>query len=104
MVMEEANCPCSDMGSGTGLGQAGPLTELCDVCDVVVLVLAGTFVRCAWASAALSIRLMGSGLYGAARATDADAEGKMLALAVVDGDDEATLLCLRDAESRSVTD
>lgn len=41
MAMEEANCPCSDMGSGTGLGQAGPLTELCDVGDVVVVVLPG---------------------------------------------------------------
>jgi hypothetical protein len=42
--MEEAACPCSDMGSGTGLGQAGPLTELCDVGDVIVLVLSGTSV------------------------------------------------------------
>lgn len=39
-------------------------------------------------------------LYCTVRETDADAEGKTLALAVVDGDDEAMLLCMRDAESR----
>jgi hypothetical protein len=32
--------------------------------------------------------------------TESDEEGRNLALAVVDADEEATLLCLRDAESR----
>lgn len=41
--MEEAACPCSDLGTGVGLGQAGPLTEACDVGDVVVLVLPGSY-------------------------------------------------------------
>jgi hypothetical protein len=37
MTMEEADCPCSDLGKGEG--RQGPLTDVCGVGDVVVIVL-----------------------------------------------------------------
>jgi hypothetical protein len=64
----ESPCPCTEIGQGSSA--AGPLTDRCDIGDVVVLVLPPF-------------------LPGAP---------SPLALAVVDGPKEACLLCMRDPD------
>lgn len=66
----ESPCPCTELGQGTG--DPGPLTERCDIGDVVVLALPP--------SVPPSVR------------------PHPLALAVVDGPSEVCLLCMRDPD------
>jgi hypothetical protein len=66
---DESPCPCTDLGEGSG--SPGPLTDSCTVGDVIVLVLPYSLSH----------------------------SSTSLALAVVDGPNEACLLCLRDPET-----